>query len=283
MPGYLSLCIESWQRNIPDAQIIRINYDNLSGYSGGSVPLGPLKWFSYPQQSDIVKFAVMSKQTGLFLDADTIVFPGFDPAQFNIMGREGTLVLYGGRDCKSIEEAKDPRDLYGCDMNFFYTTQPQNPLLRACLEEANRRLQYQVTGLRMWKGWIRHRIRGKSAKVAWNYLGNQIIDPLILTGQHDEFFELRNSNERGYLPFDYPNKGFQERQGAMIEEYRALWWSADFPENELIKRAKDRIMALQNSWTPKEYKALDRSAVLQNPSLLSRVLRLACASPGMVQ
>ena len=36
-------------------------------------------------------------------------------------------------------------------------------------------------------------------------------------------------------------------------KYQTLWWSADIPEDELAQRVKDRILALQNSWSPNEH------------------------------
>lgn len=132
MPGYLELCIETWRRNIPDAEIVRIHHGNLSEWSCGTVDVDRLKRFTLMMQSDVAAAAVLASHPGLFLDADTIILPGFDHSRF-----EGSkLTMYGNEICR-IRLA----------LAFLLAPSAGHPLLIAWLEEANRRINRQTEGI----------------------------------------------------------------------------------------------------------------------------------------
>ncbi|MCZ6860234.1 MAG: hypothetical protein O7I42_08135 [Alphaproteobacteria bacterium] len=255
-PGYLGLCIDSWRRNVPDAEVICVNHSNLAQYCGGRADVERLKIFSLPLQSDIVAVAVLAERPGIFLDADTVILPGFDPSGYEA----AWLTMYGNA---KAEEG-------GHATNFFYVSRPKNPVLLQWLKEANRRIALQNQPFARWRWWLRRNLRGKPARVGWNYLGNQILDPLLRDKDFSAAIDLRDSAECGYVQTEHFIGAYPH-----IGSYRDLWFDPLIDEGEVFARARDHAVCLQHSWTPPEFCALDREAVLRHPSLKARVLRAA--------
>ena len=254
-PGYLELCIKTWRRNIPGAQVILINHENLKEYSGGRVEVERLKAFSLPLQSDVAAISVLAERPGLFLDADTIIFPGFDLSRFS----ESKLTMFG-----------DPIHWENHATNFFFSPHAGNPLLLEWLLNANRRIETQTQGGQKMRWWLRRKVTGKAIRVPWNYLGNAIIDPLLKDKRFEESICLRDSAKRGYVQTQH----FSERHDR-INSYHDLWFGTNIQPIEVFEAAKDYAVCLQNSWTPAWYSALDPDEVLADRHLVSRVIRLA--------
>lgn len=255
MPAYLQMCVEIWRKNAPGAEIIQVDYSNLSSFVGEKVSPRKLQTFSLASQSDYVAVAVMSRNEGLFLDIDTIILPGFSLEAYS----SASLSLYGNLSKMS-----------GHSTSFFFSAGDGHPLLVTWLAEQERRIELENTGIRAFRWWQRRMIRGKHARVGWDYLGNNILDPLIRNPEMQVRLDLRDSVERGFVI--YPRFGFQE---PTIDSYLKFWLQNHFEEKDVIAAAKDKVLALQNSWTPADYKALSRQEILHDNRLLSRVLRAA--------
>ena len=255
MPGYIKLCIDTWRSNIPNADITLINQNNLVEYSGGRVDVDCLKVFSLPLQSDVAAIAVLSERPGLFLDADTIIFPGFNFVQYS----NERLTMYG-----------DPKSCRHSSTAFFFAPHAENPLLLRWLLEADKRLVYQAMGARKIRWRLRRWLLGKPARVKWDYLGNSILDPLLSGREYDASIELKDSTKRGYSP----TKLFAERYGD-IAAYGDLWFHSSIRESEVAFAARDHVVCLQNSWTPAWYSMLEPEDVMTDSNLVSRVIRFA--------
>ena len=248
MPGYLKLCIDTWRQNIPGAEVIPINHDNLEEYSGGRVEVNRLKVFSLPLQSDVAAVAVLLERPGLFLDVDTIILPEFSVKHFP----SDRLTMFG-----------DPKNLLHSATNFFYSPCPRNPLLQQWLDEANDRIQYQTQTVKRIKWWLRSVIRRKPARVRWDYLGNSILDRLLVSHNFDDSIDLRDCMQRGY------------NQTKLYAEYVDFWLHSNIPESEVVSVAVDRVIGLQNSWMPAWYSTLETREVLTDSLLVSRVIQIA--------
>ena len=117
---------------------------------------------------------------------------------------------------------------------------------------------------------MRRNLRGKPARVGWNYLGNQILDPLLRDKDFGAAIDLRDSAECGYVLTEHFVTKYP-----YIGSYLDLWFDRQIDAAEVFARARDHAVGLQNSWTPPDFCALDREAVLRHPSLKARVLRAA--------
>ena len=262
LPGYLSLCIKTWENNAKASKITRITHENLEQYSHGKISVEKLKYFSYPLQSDVAAISVLNYNPGLFLDVDTIIFPGFNVSCYS----NDKLTMYGDA---SLQQG-------GHSTGFFCTEKEQNPFLRDWLEDAKQRIDYQTRGYPRTKWLIRRIISGKSARVGWDYLGNQIIDPLICNKGYRNYIEILDSIERGYVVIPYfADKYDWINQKNVAESYRALWWNNEIDENEVVEASHDRVICLQNSWTPRWYMDKNSDKVLSDNCLISRVISRA--------
>jgi len=65
-----------------------------------------------------------------------------------------------------------------------------------------------------------------------------------------------------------------------VSGYLDLWFDKEITVAEVDARARDRVICLNNSWTPKWYAALDRDTILGDEHLLSRVIRHALEVHG---
>ena len=253
MPGYLELCIETWRRNISDARITRIHHGNLAEWSGGAVDVDRLKQFIFMMQSDVAAAAVLAKQPGLFLDADTIILPGFDLGRYP----DSKLTMYGNENYHVRH-----------DLAFFLAPRTGHPLFEAWIDEANRRIEKQSQGFIALRWWLRKKLKGKSPKVPWWYLGNEIIDPLLQDRCIASETCVRDAVECGFRP--------NERSGPVWEEipeaYLDFWFRTDNQPDAVIAGAKDYIIALQNSFSPQWYSALSTDEVLKDEQLISRTI-----------
>lgn len=253
MPSYLQLCIETWHRNFPTAEVRLINHNTLEEYSGGRLSVERLKAFSLPLQSDVAAVAVLLERPGLFLDVDTIILPGFSPSRFS----NDKLTMFG-----------NPKSRRNSATNFFYSPCAGNSLLLQWLLDANRRISYHTSGMRGVKCWLRRKVVGKPARVRWNYLGNAILDQLLAEQYFARAIDLRDAVERGYYlaPLTSENHAIA---------YRQFWFSSSIDEHDVSVAAKDRVLGLQNSWTPTWYAALNQREVLADSHLISRTIQLA--------
>ncbi|MBO4780271.1 MAG: hypothetical protein J5497_06515 [Selenomonadaceae bacterium] len=75
IPYYIQLCMKTWEKFLPNAEIILLDYKNLGEYIDVN-ELGEMLFsgrFRLPQISDAIRVALLAKHGGVWLDADTIV------------------------------------------------------------------------------------------------------------------------------------------------------------------------------------------------------------------
>jgi len=77
---YLQLCLKTWERRLPQYEIIILNYSNLDNYiPAGTYDISLLKKFTLMMQKDAVMVAVLAEHGGIFMDADTIALRDIHP------------------------------------------------------------------------------------------------------------------------------------------------------------------------------------------------------------
>ena len=99
MPAYLQLCMRTWQKFLPDAQITLLDYSNIreyvdideydqSLYSGN---------FRLDQIADALRALLLEKHGGVWLDVDTIILKSSARKYFELK----TSKYRGGRKIES--------------------------------------------------------------------------------------------------------------------------------------------------------------------------------------
>lgn len=72
-PAYIDMCIDTWFKSIPNANLTVINYANINEWADIYVNINELKKYSFAMQSDVISSIILAKHGGVFIDADTIL------------------------------------------------------------------------------------------------------------------------------------------------------------------------------------------------------------------
>ena len=240
IPAYLELCKKTWLKNIPNANIQIINYSNLSEYIGDIYDMDKLKTISLAMQSDIISAAVLEKFGGLFMDLDCIVTDNvFDI--LNSISKE-KLVAFGFPANSGIHLA------------VLYCKTPQNPILTAWREEAQRRLN------------------NKPASYKWDFFGNDIINPLLKDSKNKDGFHIIDRSASGNILESVamldstPSLAKEMYKNFYFNEYTNISPSA-------LDLVKCGVISLHNSWTPPKFKAIfDESLFLNTRAPIAEFL-----------
>jgi len=254
LPGYIELCIETW-RNIPGAVIRKVDYTNVAELTGGLIEPARIARYPLAVQSDLISAALVAQRGGLFLDADTIVLPGFDPTRYS----PTVCTLYG-----------TPATRKGTSLAFVMAPKGNE----FALEWARRGLRaLDEPGVLKRTYWdIRKRLTGKPAKVPWDWMGPAIVDELLVDPAFSASVELLDQVGSGMYPFPALASG---PYGP--DSYRQIMFSQEDRSDEILGHCRDGLLALQNSWHPGSVQAQTASQVLDGTSTLSRLLSQALA------
>ncbi|MGY6709599.1 MAG: hypothetical protein ACXIVF_14860 [Rhizobiaceae bacterium] len=254
LPGYIELCIETWQ-NLPGAVIRRIDYTNVEELTDGLIAPARIARYPLAVQSDLISAALLARRGGLFLDADTIVLPGFDPARYS----QTVCTLYG-----------TPATQKGTSLAFVMAPKDNEFVC----EWARRGLRaLDGPGLLKRTYWdARKLLTGKRAKVPWDWMGPAIVDDLLGDPAFSPSVELRDQVSSGMYPFP----ALAGRPYGP-DSYRQIMFSQEDRSHDILGRCRDGLLALQNSWHPGSVQALTAAQVLEGKSTLSRLLAHALA------
>lgn len=80
MTPYLELCRKTWKRNLPDYEIIFLDYSNIGRYlPEETYDMNVLRSLSLMMQKDAIMVGVLKEHGGVFMDADTLVTADISP------------------------------------------------------------------------------------------------------------------------------------------------------------------------------------------------------------
>lgn len=248
MPEYLMLCMKSWELNVPDAEIIHLDIENISDFIKSNVK--DLLFLSPAQRSDVAMAAVMSEGTGLFLDVDTIILPWFD---VQIFKRRGKPTFYGS-----------PTNI---STSFLFNDSHESALLSYWKDVSLRRVKNNSSGIAsVLRRFIRSK-QGKNTNRGWDFFANSILereDAIRL--QYS--ISLRDPVETGYLLYDVTSS---DPRQTFIDKF----CDGGGHETHTTDMALDGVVALQNSWVPLEIKRKSSAEILNDTTFMSYLLRLA--------
>ena len=249
--GYLQLCINTWKKNLPNHNIIILDYSKLHKYLNSSIISKILcKNMTLPIQADAIRVAILEKYGGIWMDMDIII------TNFSFL-----------------------KNVFEYDLAFFGNPQEKFPTIAFIYASKNSRIM---------KEWLMNIIKRvsiyqmlqskKYSKLAnlcqWNYLGNGILNDL-----------LKKSNEKEFIIFDWfkmnaiPERNAFHTGGNMgeknnfkiIEAYRKFYFYPGDPQK--IINNNSGIIFLHNSWTEKKYKFMSINDFLKQNVLLSNLLK----------
>ena len=150
IPYYLQLCMETWKKNLPNAELILLDYKNLGDYIdlseiGESLFSGRLP---LPQVSDAVRVAFLSKYGGVWLDVDTIILNP-DAEKYFLPDPKNRTVLFGGVKSR-------------CSHLAYINAPPAT--ISICIKDWYEHVKKSLQSLK------------SSTKFTWSFLGNDFIN-----------------------------------------------------------------------------------------------------------
>lgn len=96
MPYYIKLCMETWKKNLPNAEIVLLDYKNLGEYIDVK-EFNPILFsgrFSLRQVSDALRVILLVKHGGVWMDTDTIVLSS-DIEKYFLPDEKNRTVFFG--------------------------------------------------------------------------------------------------------------------------------------------------------------------------------------------
>ncbi|MDR2051014.1 MAG: capsular polysaccharide synthesis protein [Deltaproteobacteria bacterium] len=245
LPGYLSLCLRTWGKFLPDYEIVVLDYANLERWIGKDCYDESLyRDFSLPKQADAIRCAVLKRWGGVWFDTDTIVTSGKvrdllrPDAEFTLLGRHIGFIV----------------------------ARKNAVILRIWENSIRRRIKFYAFYNRRFK-WLGSRFpRFPLTRYMnrWDFLGNSILRlPLRLAGGNT--FKSIDRLDVNALP---ELKGFT---GGSLEKNYADFYFGDCPIEDALRNGG--LIYLHNSWTPERYKAISAAEFLRQDITLARMLR----------
>ena len=255
LPGYIRACMRTWEKYLPEAEIVVLDFKNLGEYLPraviDSVTLLGRKRMSLAKQADIYRALVLERHGGVWMDADTVLTPAVAASE-----------IFEQHTEVSMFEQKD-----GCSRYLpgaFIRAVPGAKMIRLWAEELHRRIDRyrKCSGL---FGRVLHRGEWRKCR-AWHFFLNGVIDSLPDQLSAEEFSGIDMDEAKALL------HNFRKRPEGMDEydNYQDYYFTPGDPEPE--KAAKGLIM-LQNSWTPERFRAMSEEEFLSQDVRLAKMLR----------
>ncbi len=251
LTGYIRLCIKTWEKHLPEYEIVVCDYDNLKNYLPKKVVKAIVcKKMSLAMQSDAIRSALLKYHAGIWMDADTIittssVLSELDKSNCTMIGRKSDEVIYGA---------------------FIYTRKPNcdfmNEWFKACLSHIRLFRKARI----FKKIGLCKKLYKKTRN--WDWCSNAIIDPLAKKMNSKEFYCV-DKNELNALP-EYTENEILKNEDK-LKNYQEFWFKQG--DYQSILSENKGIILLHNSWTPIEYKKMDEDQFLKQDILLSKLLK----------
>lgn len=232
LPAYLQLCMKTWEKFIPNADIVLLDYSNLNEYIdisefGSELTDGR---FSLPQIADAIRCMLLYKYGGIWLDCDTIIL--------NESFLE-SLKLEGEVEC-----------------SFLGNERLRTVSIAAIVAKCNSNVM---------KEWIEYQTEKinnfiKPENDFWAYLGNDFINPYCKT--HFKNVKI--------LDIKHCWQELSIHEGSHPEKYRKFYFESNHHLAD-IDNSVSGIM-LHNSWTPSEFKNMSEQEFLEYDCTLSNIL-----------
>ena len=254
MPGYLHLCMRTWEKFLPDYEVVACDYSNIGDYlDKNTISKILYKKMPLPQQADCVRAALLKTHGGIWLDADTIITSA---DCFNWMKKSEVVMI--GR----------PSIAGRVHVGFIYTSKSNTNFINAWYSALPSRIRdyrrfYEFVFLR-WifrKKWLEMR--------KWNYCSNAVTDPIWKNFSHDEFM-LIDRDTIGALP-EFLSE-LDDGSLSLRQLFRKFYLTRGDAKTQVLDKTQG-IVLLHNSRMPKQYLDMTADEFLRQDVLLADLLR----------
>lgn len=249
--GYLKLCFRSWERFLPDYEIILLDYKNLPNWIDTSLFDNTFYKFSLPVQADVIRCLVLKKHGGLWLDIDTIIT---------------------NTSIKNILEQSTKHDFLQFNKHLcFIAAKPNSEVLELWNKNIQNNLLFAKNCLKNPLNYIFYRHKLKIFK-QWNFLGNNCLNPCLKNISTEKYLSL-NAEKHKVFPENLYAIEKSLKFKSWAKKYQYFYFKNDFSEYAI--KNNNGIIFLHNSWTPKKYKNMNEKEFLNQNITLSKLLKYA--------
>lgn len=249
IPGYIRLCIKTWEKYLTDYEIIILDYEIAKKYLGEYLFTNIIcKNMSTPMQTDGLRVALLKKFGGIWLDADTIILKNTFIKQLE----NYELAMIG--DNKSKFQY----------IGFIYGSK-KSSLLNIWLNQIIKKVKfykYIVSNKKNNTKWLNSWKKAKSLF----YLGYDIINSLLKNVTDNKYYRLDATKMNVF-----PERKFYKNPYLRYRKLFELFYFQKGDPQILLNSSIDIIM-LHNSWVPVKYKQMSENEFIRQDILLSKLL-----------
>jgi hypothetical protein len=239
IPGYIKLCIRTWQNIFPNEAIIILDYSNLYHYLRPSLISKILcKNMKMTVQADAIRVAILKKYGGIWMDADTIVTNSSFIKRFY--------------DYELVTLSYHIGFIYATKYSIFISK-----WLRKIIKGVN--IYKKALSKNLTKEQYKYLNRG-------DYLGNFIFNPIVKESKGKEYLQINKIKM-----YAFPEIIFIKDKLNAEAKYKMFYFSKGDPK-KIIDNNQGIIM-LHNSWTPNKYKKMSEEEFLKQDIMLAHLLR----------
>lgn len=295
MTPYLKLCIKTWERALPDYEIILLDYSNIGQYlPEATYNMTVLKKLSLMMQKDAIMVGVLKEHGGIFLDADTLVTEEISPLMRMLQYTESVMFDYhcaflaarpGARlltlwhkviqeRLNCLEQASDEMPHLQWDYlanNALVEAMDDLITSRSQLYRRQKKIEDQCV-LVYLKITRDQKLLIPQLDKWMNRIGKALVNrkrALYFRIGLKQYLTMLNRLDNGFIP---EASYFSSRLIPPDEKYRKFWFDNKIDVKNVF-RSNQMLIGLHHSWTPQWYKELSEKEVLENDSLLSRTLK----------
>ncbi len=242
MPYYIQLCIETWKKFLPEAEITILYFSNVKNYIdidiyGKNLLSGK---FSFMLISDAVRIALIEKIGGIWLDADTILL-NKSARKYFLREYNYQISFWGNPKTKRH---------FTCYINSVAHSE--------CM--------------RLWLDFVKKQIRNLTPQieVTWDYVLGNIMNDYSKT--HPE--EVKTIDSQQNLPENWTlsEEVLKSPRQEDINKRIAAFQNYYFRQQKHIEDVPTDMLILHNSWVPPVFKNFSKEEFLRCNSTMSNIL-----------
>ncbi len=248
IPGYIKLCMKTWEKYLPDYEVELCDYDTIKHYlTDEEYESIDFRKMPLAKQSDAIRCALLSKHGGIWMDADTIITSG------------GAMKELQQGNCCMLNNGK-PHTLFGA---YIYAAQPNTIFMNKWLTELRPRIAAYKRAYKFRMFRFLFKRKWKQMK-NWDYCVNAIIDPLSAEMLPTELVELN-----GEMLKVIPERLCVRPGESNKEAYIRFWFeeSGDYDDSAI-----GSLIFLHNSWTPSRYMVMTEDDFIKQDIPLAKLL-----------
>ena len=245
MPYYIKLCIETWKKFLPDAEITILDFSNVKKYVdvdifGKNLLSGR---FTFMLIADAVRIALIEKIGGIWLDADTIIL--------NKSARKYFLREYNYQ----ISFWGNPKT------GSYFTCYINSVAHSECM--------------RLWLDFVKSQILNLTpqTQIDWDYVLGSVINDYPKT--HPEEVKIIDSNRNLPETWNLSEETLNSMKLEDIEKRTSAFRNYYFIQQKHIEDVPTDMLILHNSWVPPVFKNFSKEDFLRCNCTMANILMAA--------